>query len=148
MNLKSDMEKDKGKETSRSTSTNPIRSNASEDELPPVYYDSEPSSQPPRYLNASSTESQITPATNHKVTTTSNPKPANPHRNSAPAATVAAILASPYDDLDAQRRAERKKKTLRERWRDFKERNFSEDHNLEPHPGYTSAEWNVQGGKW
>jgi hypothetical protein len=66
-----------------------------------------------------------------------------------PASTIAAILASPHEDLDAQRRADRKKKSLRERWRDFKDRNFhdDEDGEVKGASGASAAEWNVMGGR-
>ena len=100
---------------------------------PPIYYDSEPSSQPPRYPN------QQPP---------SQPKPTSQHSTGATASTIAAVLGSEYVDLDAQRRAERKKKTLRERWSDFKDRNFGSSEELEDAAMTASAaEWNVQGAR-
>jgi hypothetical protein len=138
---------DQNKEKPVAILTTPNRSIACDDELPPIYYDSEPSSQPPKYLNGSSNPGQSVSSTKPEAassTRTSSPKPANQHRNSAQASTVAAILASPYEDLDAQRRTARKKKTLRKRWKDFKERNFGEyDEGIE-RTG-SAAEWNVQG---
>jgi hypothetical protein len=125
------------------------RNVASDDEIPPVYYDSEPSSQPPKYPNAHPTPGLSTSLAKPgaaSTTTTSSPKPPTQHRNSAQASTIAAILASPYEDLDAQRRADRKNKTLRERWKDFKERNFGEYDEGRDRTG-SAAEWNVQGGK-
>jgi hypothetical protein len=128
---------------------NSSRNIASDDEVPPIYYDTEPSSQPPKYHNGHSTPGQTISSTEPEAastTMTSSPKPTNQHRNSAQASTVAAILASPYDDLDAQRRADRKNKTLRERWKDFKERNFGEYDEGINRTG-SAAEWNVQGGR-
>lgn len=100
---------------------------------PPIYYDSEPSSQPPKYPN-------------HQ--TPSKFKPTSQHSTGAPASTIAAVLGSQYVDLDAQRRAERKKKTLRERWNDFKDRNFG-DYEETENAGRTAsaAEWNVQSAR-
>ncbi|KAF2850087.1 hypothetical protein T440DRAFT_397703 [Plenodomus tracheiphilus IPT5] len=129
------------------TNTAPIATRASEDL--PIYYNSEPSSQPPQYTNEPSTQahsglSVISQATISKL------GPQNHY--SAQVATVSAILASPYVDLDAQRRADRKNKTLRERWKDFKERNFSEygagRYGKESYgEGSSADEWNVQGGR-
>jgi hypothetical protein len=117
----------------------------SANDVPPIYYDSEPSSQPPKYPKAQD-------AAPHKLLelTPQHPKPSHQHRNSAPASTVAAILASGYDDLDAQRRADRKKKMLRQRWKDFKERNskFDEHEDMGDAAGLaSSAEWNMQGAR-
>jgi hypothetical protein len=133
------------KKTSMLTDSNTTRNIISADDTPPIYYNSEPSSQPPRYPNTQPALSPSISTTKSQVTTNSL-KPANQHRNSAPASTVAAVLAFPYDDLDAQRRADRKKKTLRERWRDFKERNFGEYDQGRGVAG-SAAEWNVQGGR-
>ncbi|KAH7092078.1 hypothetical protein FB567DRAFT_567180 [Paraphoma chrysanthemicola] len=108
---------------------------------PPIYYDSEPSSQSPGYPNAQFTTAK-------PQLSDSQPKSQNQHRYSAPASTIAAVLATGYDDLDAQRQAERDNKTLRERWRDFKERNFGGyDVNEDRAQAGSAAEWNVMGGK-
>jgi hypothetical protein len=137
------------KENPAAVTTTPNRNIVDCDESLPVYYDSEPSSQPPRYLNRhpisrQSNSSRKPEATNS--TTASSPKPTDQHRSSAQASTVATILASPYEDLDAQRRALRKKKTLSERWKDFKERNLGEyDEGIERMG--SAGEWNVQGGR-
>jgi hypothetical protein len=128
--------------------TNQNRNSTRDDEDPPIYYDSEPSSQPPRYRNINSSQPESSSFTKPQgpINKMSTPTPLNQHRNGAQASTVAAILASPYEDLDAQRRADRKNKTLRQRWRDFKERNFGEYDESRDGAG-SSAEWNVQGGK-
>ncbi|KAI8941218.1 hypothetical protein NX059_002456 [Plenodomus lindquistii] len=109
----------------------------------PIYYNSEPSSQPPQYADKMSTQSQPASAEGSKLTTASH-APQPQHRHNTPAATVSAVLASPHDDLDAQRRADRKSKTLRERWKDFKGRNFGE-YGEETYG--SASEWNVQGSK-
>jgi hypothetical protein len=110
---------------------------------PPTYYDSEPSAQPPKYPN-----SQSTSPTGPQTAPKSRPKPKNQHGAGAPASTIAAVLGSEYADLDAQRRADRKKRALRERWNNFKERNFGGYDVSEDRAGAASAaEWNVQGGK-
>jgi hypothetical protein len=145
----SKLKDDLNKERSTAIPDSSSRNITSDDEVPPIYYDSEPSSQPPKYHNGLSTPGQSISSTEPGVastTTTSSPKPTNQHRNSAQASTVAAILASPYEDLDAQRRADRKNKTLRERWKDFKERNFGEYDEGIDRTG-SAAEWNVQGGR-
>jgi len=119
---------------------NVTRHSAGLDDTPPVYYDSEPSSQPPKYpIN----QSKSTSAAKLQTPT----KPPNQHRNSAPASTIHAILASPEVDLDAQRRADRKNKSLRQRWRDFKDRNFHDDYEYEQQvaSGASGPEWNVKG---
>ncbi|CAN9255209.1 unnamed protein product [Alternaria alternata] len=125
------------------TNTNADRNNVDSDDTPPIYYDAEPSAQPPSYpnnLSTSPTGLQKGPA--------SRPKPTNQHSTGAPASTIAAVLGSGYTDLDAQRRADRKKKALRERWRDFKDRNFGAYDVSEDKAGAASAaEWNVQGGR-
>jgi hypothetical protein len=145
----SKLKDDLNKERSTAIPDSSSRNITSDDEVPPIYYDSEPSSQPPKYHNGLPTPGQSISSTEPGVastTTTSSPKPTNQHRNSAQASTVAAILASPYEDLDAQRRADRKNKTLRERWKDFKERNFGEYDEGIDRTG-SAAEWNVQGGR-
>jgi hypothetical protein len=131
-----------GKESTTNRNTLSMDDNAT----PPIYYDSEPSSQPPRYPNTQGTAPQSISATKPQTTTISPSKPANQYRTGADASTVAAVLASPYEDLDAQRRADRKKKTISERWRDFKERNFGEYDQGRDRAG-SAAEWNVQGGR-
>jgi len=126
--------------------SNPGHLTEMHDEIPPVYYDSEPSSQPPKYPSLQQNPSVQPPPPSPPSQTLA--KPSNPHRNSAPASTIAAILASPHEDLDAQRRADRKKKTFRERWRDFKDRNFHDDGGGEDKgpSGASAAELNVMGG--
>ncbi|KAF3010996.1 hypothetical protein E8E13_010708 [Curvularia kusanoi] len=118
------------------------RSNVDSDATPPIYYDSEPTAQPPRYPDercASSNDPQTALKSRHK--------PTNQQSTGASASTIAAVLGSGYADLDAERRANRKKKTLRERWIDFKGRNFSSYNASEDRAGAGSApEWNVQGG--
>jgi hypothetical protein len=130
--------------------TNRDRNSARDDEDPPIYYDSEPSSQPPRYPNTNPSQTESSSFTKPPVSTNkiSTPSPVNQHRNSAQASTVAAVLALPYEDLDAQRRADRKNKTLRQRWKDFKERNFGQEYDESRDGVGSSAEWNVQGGKF
>lgn len=119
------------------------KSNVDSDATPPIYYDSEPSAQPPRYP-----DNQRTSSTEPQTSPTSQSKSTNQHSTGAPASTIAAVLGSEYADLDAQRRADRKKKTLRERWNDFKERNFSSYDVSEGKAGAQSAsEWNVKGGR-
>jgi hypothetical protein len=132
-------------EKSNSTGTNTIvnGNTVNSDEIPPIYYNSEPSGQPPIYSN-----NQTTSHAEPQAVSTSQTTPTNQHRTSAPASTIAAVLASGYDDLDAQRRADRKKKSLRQRWKDFKERNFGDYDISEDRAGAGSAaEWNVQGGR-
>ncbi|KAI4923553.1 hypothetical protein J4E85_008592 [Alternaria conjuncta] len=130
---------EKSDSTDANTNANVNRNHVDPDETPPIYYDAEPSAQPPRYpdkQSTSSTEPQKGPL--------SRPTPSNAHRSSG----APAILGSEYTDLDAQRRADRKKKTLRERWNDFKERNFGDYDLTEDRAGAASAaEWNVQGGR-
>jgi hypothetical protein len=121
------------------------RSTATIEDTPPIYYDSEPSSQPPRYLTQH-TQTQVQPKPNPSATTPPANKPPNQHRNSAPASTIHAI--SPYVDLDAERRTNRKSKSLRERWKDFKERNFHDDHAGENQAsGSSGPQINVMGGR-
>ena len=76
-----------------------VRRRNSNESTPPIYFDSEPSSQPPEYdtQESSSHSAPVRPT---------------PNRQQTPAATVNAILALPYVDIDAQRRAERKNKTV------------------------------------
>jgi len=128
----------------KSNAANVNRNNVDSDETPPIYYDAEPSAQPPKYPTNPSTSS-----TDPQKQPTSRPAPTNQrHSSGAPASTIAAVLGSEYTDLDAQRRADRKKKTLRERWNDFKERNFGDYDLSEDRAGAGSAaEWNVQGGR-
>ena len=98
---------------------------------PPIYYDSEPSSQPPKYPNHQSLS-----------------QPTSHHGTGATASTIAAVPGSEYVDLDAQRRAERKKKTLRERWSEFKDRNFgSSEESEDAAKTASAAEWNVKGAR-
>jgi hypothetical protein len=118
---------------------------ATTDDTPPIYYDSEPSSQPPRSLTQH-TQTQVPPTPNPSATTQPPNKPPNQHRNSAPASTIHAI--SPYVDLDAERRTNRKSKSLRERWKYFKERNFHDDHVGENQAsGSSGPQINVMGGR-
>lgn len=119
-----------------------IRNTCSLDDTPPIYYDSEPSSQPPQYPDHRHSQSQVEPTSSTRLQAPT--KPPHQHRNSAPASTIHAILASPHVDLDAERRANRKSKTLRQRWRDFKERNFHDDHDLS-YESTSGPEWNVKG---
>ncbi|KAH7380399.1 hypothetical protein DE146DRAFT_671347 [Phaeosphaeria sp. MPI-PUGE-AT-0046c] len=112
------------------------------DEIPPNYFDSEPSSQPPSYPNL-----HYSQFSRPSVSTASDSRPPHRHHNSASANTVAAILASPYEDLDAQRRADRKKKSLRERWRAFKERNLTFEYDTSQESGGSAADWNVMGAR-
>lgn len=133
--------------TSAAGGSNPRHLTEMNDEIPPVYYDSEPSSQPPKYPQPQ----QPSPNQAPPSSPANNPSnPSNTHRNSTPASTIAAILASPHEDLDAQRRADRKKKSLRERWRDFKDRNFHDDGGSEVKgpSGVSAAELNVMGGRF
>ncbi|KAH7068131.1 hypothetical protein BKA63DRAFT_521192 [Paraphoma chrysanthemicola] len=142
MGSKSDLIPQENKSKSRDTDINGTTNNTcNTEEMPPIYYDSEPSGQPPGYPNAQFTTAQ-------PQLSDSQPKPPNRHRDSAPASTIAAVLATGYDNLDAQRRAERKNKTLRERWRGFKERNFGDvDVSEDRAQAGSAAEWNVMGGK-
>ena len=134
---------EKSDSTDANTNTNADRNNVISDDTPPIYYDAEPSAQPPSYPN-----SQTTSPTELQKRPASRPKPTNQHSTGASASTIAAVLGSEYTDLDAQRRADRKKKTLRERWNDFKERNLGDYHVSEDRAGAASAaEWNVQGGR-
>lgn len=143
MGTKSEYAHDPDKPDSTDVNTNLNGNNLDSGAIPPIYYDSEPSAQPPRYPNnqrASCTEPQTAP--------TSRPEPRIQRGAGAPASTIAAVLSSGYADLDAQRRADRKKKTLSERWNDFKGRNFSSYDVSEDRAGAGSApEWNVQGGR-
>jgi hypothetical protein len=124
-----------------------IKASSPDSHIPPFYYDSEPSSQPPKYTNTQAARSPDSPPA-----TISMSKPAVPHRNhSAPANMVAAVLAAPNVDIDAQRRAERKSRTLRERMKGFWERNVSEAYQAAKNTdGSTSstAELNVLGAKF
>jgi hypothetical protein len=134
---------EKSDSTDANTNTNVNRNNIDSDDIPPTYYDAEPSAQPPKYPN-----NQSTSPTEPQKGATLRPQPTNQHSTGAPASTIAAVLGSEYTDLDAQRRADRKKKTLRERWNDFKERNFGGYDISEDRAGAASAaEWNVQGGR-
>ncbi|KAH6857417.1 hypothetical protein BKA58DRAFT_394142 [Alternaria rosae] len=145
MSAKSDYTQgiEKSDSTDAITNTNANRNNIDPDETPPIYCDAEPSAQPPKYP-----DNQSTSPTDLQKGPTSRPKPTNQHRTGAPASTIAAVLGSEYTDLDAQRRADRKKKTLRERWNDFKERNFGDYDVSEDRAGAASAaEWDVQGGR-
>ncbi|KAI4701142.1 hypothetical protein J4E89_010718 [Alternaria sp. Ai002NY15] len=128
---------EKSDSTDVNTDANVDKNNVDSDKTPPIYYDAEPSAQPPKYPD------------NISTSTLSRPVPTNQrHSSGAPASTIAAVLGSEYTDIDAQRRAERKKKTLRERWNDFKERNFGDYDLTEDRAGAGSAaEWNVQGGR-
>ncbi|CAO2647571.1 Nn.00g084930.m01.CDS01 [Neocucurbitaria sp. VM-36] len=96
----------------------------------PHYYDSEPSSQPPQYGKVSSS--------GHARSQSASQQQSQSSDNGASAATVAAVLASPSAHLE-----EKGKKSFRERWSDWKERNFKSD-------GYygdygSSSTWNMQG---
>jgi hypothetical protein len=134
---------EKSDSTDANMNTKVDRNHVGSDETPPIYYDAEPSAQPPSYHNyqsTSPTELQNGPA--------SRPKPRDQHSTGAPASTIAAVLGSEYTDLDAQRRADRKKKTFRERWKNFKERNLrAHDVSKDRAGAASAAEWNVQGGR-
>lgn len=119
MDRKSNLENQQQQDPIKGTSA---REEAAVDTTPSVYYNSEPSSQPPTYPDQS-VKSQSKAAA--PPNTSSASRPSNTHRGSVPASTIHAI--SPYVDLDAERRAARKNKTMRERWRDFRERNFTRD---------------------
>ncbi|OSS52491.1 hypothetical protein B5807_02451 [Epicoccum nigrum] len=117
----------------RDPTTNLNEMHTDTNRTPPIYYDSEPSSQPPKHSN-------------HQPPSKS--KHMSQRSTGAPLSTIAAVLGSEYVDLDAQRRAERKKKTLRERWNDFRDRNFGGYEKPENAAGAASAaEWNVQGAR-
>ena len=134
---------EKSDSTDANTNTNADRNKVDSDDTPPIYYDAEPSAQPPSYPN-----NQSTPPTELQKGPASRPKPTNLHSTGAPASTIAAVLGSEHTNLDAQRRADRKSKTLRERWNDFKERNLGAYDISEDRAGAASAvEWNVQGGR-
>lgn len=114
-----------GQNTSSSRDTSPILLPIDPDPDLPAYYDSEPSSQPPKYHRAttstSSTSSSPIPLSQTRPKLQSQPQ--DPNRGSgAPAATIAALLAPPsaFDD-------ETQKKSLRERWKAFKERTFRDE---------------------
>ena len=128
---------EKSDSTDAKSNANVNRNNIDPNDTPPIYYDAEPSAQPPKYPD------------NKSTSPTSRPAPTNQrHSTGAPASTIAAVLGSEYTDLDAQRRADRKKKTLRERWNDFKERNFGDyDLTEDRAAAGSAAEWNVQGGR-
>jgi hypothetical protein len=101
--------KTKEKAASLATSSHTEAEPERDPELP-RYYDSEPSSQPPKYDTAASsgTRKGLQPPA----------RPQAHHSGSgAPASTVAALLAPPEPEA-------KEKKPLRERWRHFKERNF------------------------
>lgn len=134
---------DKSDSIDANTNSNVNRNNLHSDEKPPIYYDAESSAQPLNYPN-----NQSTSPTDLQKGPTSRPKRTNQHSNGAPADTIPAVLGSEYTDSDARRRADRKKKTLRERWNGFKERNFGGYDVSEDRAGAASAgEWNVQGGR-
>ncbi|CAN9243120.1 unnamed protein product [Alternaria alternata] len=134
---------EKSNSTDANTNAKVDRNHVGSDETLPIYYDAEPSAQPPNYPNKQSTS-----PTELCKRPLSRPKPTNQHSTGAPASTIAAVLGSGYTDLDSQRRADRKKRTLRERWNDFKERNFEAYVISEDRAGAASAaEWNVQGGR-
>jgi hypothetical protein len=134
---------EKSGSTDANINTNVNRNKIGSDDTPPIYYDAEPSAQPPKYPN-----NQSTSPTEPQKGPKSQPRPTKQHSTGAPASTITAILGSEYTDSDAQRRADRKKKTLRERWNDFKERNFGDYDVSEDRAGAASAaEWNVQGGR-
>jgi hypothetical protein len=105
----------------------------------PRYYDSEPSSQPPKYDKAATPATSTTPRSSLQPPT----RPQAHHTGSgAPAATVAALLASSEPET-------RDKKPLRERWKDFKERNFHSDisdaGNWDKTTRGSSSQWNAFG---
>jgi hypothetical protein len=131
-----------GSKQSPSPSASQARRRHDDVEIPPEYFDSEPSSQPPNYLKLHNSQ-----ASHSNILTASSSRPPHRHTNSASANTVAAVLASPYDDLDAQRRANRKKKSLRERWSAFKERNLMFEYDTGQESEGSAAEWNVMGAR-
>ncbi|EOA88198.1 hypothetical protein ACJQWK_02037 [Exserohilum turcicum] len=93
------------------------------DQEPPVYYNSEPSSQPPQYAK---------PANKAPAQSKTAARPHVQHTGSGvPAETVAAFMAPP--DLEPEIR---EKKTLGERWKTFVRICTSSG---------SSAEWNVFG---
>lgn len=95
----------------------------------PVYYNSEPSSQPPQYHPSNTTRPT-------RLQTPARPQPQ--HKGSgASAATIAAIMGPPLPES-------KEKKPLRERWRDWKERNLKSDGSPQDDYG-SSNQWNVQG---
>ncbi|OAL52442.1 hypothetical protein IQ07DRAFT_372201 [Pyrenochaeta sp. DS3sAY3a] len=111
-----------GQNTTSSRDTSPV---LEPDPDLPAYYDSEPSSQPPKYHRAttstSSASSSPTPLSQTRPKLRSQPQ--DPNRGSgAPAATIAALLAPPsaFDD-------ETRKKSLRERWKAFRARKFGDE---------------------
>jgi hypothetical protein len=90
--------------TTKEPSTTPIEASKSLTSLP-GYYDPESSSRPPPY--------------SHSTTQITNTRPSNPH-SGASAAQIAAILAYPSEaDIHDQ---PKDKRSLRERWRDWKAR--------------------------
>jgi hypothetical protein len=96
----------------------------------PVYYDSEPSSQPPQYetaANRASVKSQTAPH-------------AHQTGSGAPASTVAALLADPEPECKEYR-------SVRERWKDWKARNFHRDDHFDSRWDVrgSSTQWNVLG---
>lgn len=122
MGPKADIPWDKIKAVTPGPALDHLGRPASDDHIPPKYYDSEPSSQPPKYPNTQAAQSSDSPSDTLSIS-----KPAVPHRgHSAPGNMVAAILASPDVDIDAQRRAERKSRTLGQRMKGFWERNVGE----------------------
>ncbi|EUC49214.1 hypothetical protein COCMIDRAFT_33477 [Bipolaris oryzae ATCC 44560] len=89
-----------------------------------TYYDSEPSAQPPRYPDGQEPQSTSTAPRSKAIGQRS-------------AGAPAAVLGS-----------DRKEKTIRERWNDFKERNFGAYDVSEDRAGAASAaEWDMQGGR-
>jgi hypothetical protein len=96
----------------------------------PVYYDSEPSSQPPQY-------GKIGNGAPVEPRTTARPQ-AHHTGSGVPASTVAALLADPEPET-------REKKSVRERWKDWKNRNFREDSEEKWDIRGSSSQWNVFG---
>jgi len=140
MGLISDIEHDQRITKAEESST---RTTAELDDPTPVYYNSEPSSQPPRYPSQNTQDQQKSTASASAPLAN---KPPNRHRDSAPASTIHAI--SPYVDLDAERRAERKDKSLGQRLKGFINRNFRdgyEDPDGQNRVGGSAPKLNVFG---
>jgi hypothetical protein len=96
----------------------------------PIYYDSEPSSQPPKYDKISSPDKPSTRRSQFAQ--------AHNTGSGAPAATVAALLATPRPE-------DKEKRSLRQRFKDW----IEGDPHTKPTGGDSSgnsAQWNVQDG--
>lgn len=106
---------------------------------PPQYYDSEPSSQPPQYAKDSSKPSEIQRTGKQSTATASTVGQS--------AATVSAVIAQ---SSAAQREGYNRKKSLRERWRNWKlrrERDREDDEEFRRRGGSygSQARLNVMG---